>query len=198
MRIIAVDPGLDGTGICIFVDGRLEAADGCAFPPNRGTRENLMLRREKPIFDPRVHEVVSYLVDRASHYAYIGAVGNWTVSNNEAWIEVPPPFTFTRTGARNQHEIQQLRLIVGGLYDRLLQLGFTVRGLYPSEWKPGSDSRHQESAEATVRRVRQAIACGAIPAKPGLQINKTPPDIWTAIGICWKVASRRECEGKTQ
>jgi hypothetical protein len=199
MRVIAIDPGLDGCGIACFVDGRLVAAEGKAFPPSSAEHPglNLMLRREKPIYDPRIREVIDYLADRAAHFCYAGSVDQGDASKCEVWIEFPPPFQFARTANRNQHEIQQLRLIVGGLCDRLRQRGFVVRGLYPSEWKPGHDARHQESAEATVRRVKQAVVCGAIPATPGLSINKTPPDIWTAIGICWKVATRRECEART-
>ncbi len=204
MRIIAIDPGLDGVGIACFIDGKLAAAEGKVFKSEKislprgipeGTRSSRAwikrIRREKP-FDQRLLKITDWLLDRANALIYLNWVSGIPITNKYGVIEVPPPFTYGRTGDRNQWEIAQLRMLTGMIMARLSLDGYVVEGIYPLGWKG------QESAEATVRRVKQAVVLGAIPATPGLSINKTPPDIWTSIGICWSVTSRLESEKRAQ
>lgn len=204
MRIMAIDPGLDGTGISCFLKGILHQAEGKEFPPEeiplpRGiepktaaARSWVKREREKAVLDKRIPEIVAWVVDRAAHYAYIGLNStNDPFANTLCILEVPPPYPYERTEERNQYPMAQLRLITGAIYDRLIQRGFRVEGIYPLDWK----SRF-EDAEATVRRIKQAVVLGAIPATPGLSINKTPPDIWTSIGIGHSVSCKRELEAK--
>jgi hypothetical protein len=204
MRIIGSDLGLDGAGVSCFLDGILQRAEGKEFPPEevplpRGiesktaaARAWVKRTRESAVFDKRIQEVVGWVVDRAAHYSYLGLkTTEDPLVDTVIVLEVPPVHTFERTGNKNQWGIQQLRLITGATYDRLIQRGFRVEGIYPLQWK----SRF-EDAEATVRRIKQAVVLGAIPATPGLEIAKTPGDLWSAVGIGWSVASRRECEGR--
>jgi len=202
MRIIAIDPGLDGVGIACFIDGKLAAAEGKTFKPEeiilpRGITKGdeaanawiKRARREKP-FDQRLTEITNWLVDRAMAFVYLNWVSGIPIKGELAVIEVPPPFTYGRTGDRNQWEISQLRMLTGAIYDRLCCKDFIVEGIYPLGWKGRG-----ESAEQTIRRIKQALTLGAIPILDGFTIGlKQAADMWSAIGIGWKISTDREIE----
>jgi hypothetical protein len=195
MRIVGIDPGLDGAAASLFVDGILLRAEGQEFKTEQEEGKSgtlARMKREQPPFDPRVRLVIDYLCDRAAQFCFAGPDPGDATKCVIA-LEIPPPFQYGRTGNRNNYAMQQLRWIVGGLFDRLSNQGYKIHPVYPVQWKP-----LREDEMATVRRIRQAVVTGAIKAVPGLVINKTPPDIWSSIGIGSKVSSDLEFQGRSQ